>query len=186
MHQSVGGFRPCVQPEGTCIGMKFPRREPMKTRPQAAKVWCGIADASQRHLPISDKIVYTRLGTDMVHCNAQGRAAIRNRNGSEAASGSDSCSKGHAAHGRGKLGGTGFIIAAALGRNKPSGAKHIAGSPSRHAWTKGHEPSPQVPRSLFLSLMLGYARRSASLHSPLHACADSMSGNHRRPVEIKS
>ena len=141
MHQSVHGSRPCVQPKGTCTGMKLSRREPVKTRPQAAKVSCGITNACKHHVPISDYPVYTRLGRVMVHCNAQGRAAIRNRIGSEAASGSNPCGKGHAAHGRSKLVGTG-TIAAALGQDKPSGAKHIAGSPSRHALTKGHEPVP--------------------------------------------
>lgn len=122
----------------------------------------------------------------MVHCDAQGRAANRDRIGSEAASGSDSCSNGHVPHGKGKLAGIGFTITAALGQNEPAGAKHIAGSPSRHALTKGHEPLPEVPRSLFLSLMLGYARGAASLHSPLHACAASISGTYRWPVEIRS
>ena len=185
MHQSVHGSRPCVQPKGTCTGMKLSRREPVKTRPQAAKVSCGITNACKHHVPISDYPVYTRLGRVMVHCNAQGRAAIRNRIGSEAASGSNPCGKGHAAHGRSKLVGTG-TIAAALGQDKPSGAKHIAGSPSRHALTKGHEPLPEVHCSLCFSLMLGYARHAASVQSMLHACSDSMLGSHRRPVGFRS
>ncbi|CAK0756580.1 hypothetical protein CVIRNUC_002467 [Coccomyxa viridis] len=120
MHQSVRGFRPCVQPKGTCIGMKLSRRGPMKTRPQAAR----------------------------------GRAANRDRIGSEAASGSNSCSNGHVPHGKGKLAGTGFTIAAALGQNEPAGAKHIAGSPSRHALTKGHEPLPEMPEKEKVDVIL--------------------------------
>ena len=51
MHQSMHGFGPCVQPEGTCIGMSPSRREPMKTIPQAAEVRYVIADACQTIFP---------------------------------------------------------------------------------------------------------------------------------------